>query len=778
MSKKIAGVLLLIALWILYPMELFRQPVSLLIEDREGALLGAKLAADGQWRFPPSLNVPEKFIAAITAFEDKRFYYHPGVDPFALFRAVRQNISRGKRVSGGSTITMQVIRLSRKEGRRGWLTKIIETVYAVKLDLTSRKERVLSLYVNNAPFGGNCVGLEAASWRYFGRSPDRLSWAETATLAVLPNEPALVHPGRNRGRLLKKRDALLRKLESKGVISSIELKASLSEPLMTEPEPIPRRAPYLLDRIQKDLAKGNHTVQSAEEFRIRTTIDLKLQEQVEEILQMRYKKLESNGIRNGAALVLDAPTGKVLAYAGNIQESSESKDVDVIAASRSTGSILKPLLYAAMLDNGDLLPTTLVPDIPTNIGGFTPKNFNRSYEGAVPASKALARSLNVPAVRMLQRYGVGRFHQILRNIGMSTVTRDADNYGISIILGGVEGNLWELTGIYAGLARSVNNKSDSSPFFQPTWTENDITVKKTALSPISAAAAYCALEAMEEVVRPGEEGAWREFESSQRIAWKTGTSFGFRDGWAIGCTQKYAVGVWIGNATGEGRPGLIGIETAAPILFDIFSKLPHSEWFKPPYDELVNVEVCSKSGFRSSPYCRDTKAVRAPKAGLKVSSCPYHRIINIDKSGLWQVNSECEQVADIVNVSWFVLPPSMEYYYKETHSDYKSVPPVRSDCDNASLSSNMEILYPSVNTNVFIPREISCEEGKVILKASHHNPDATLFWHIDDQFLGSTTRIHEMAVASEPGQHRLVLVDNKGCTLDRVFTVLGTENKR
>ena len=370
-----AGIFLILSgfYWFCLPRTLFDDPFSTVMLDREGGLLGARIAADGQWRFPPVDSLPDKYEKAVILYEDRFFHNHPGVNPFSLFRALLQNLKQGEIVSGGSTITMQVIRLARKGKSRTILEKIIEMVLAMRLELSASKEEILSLYASHAPFGGNVVGIHAASWRYWGRPPDQLSWAETATLAVLPNAPALIHPGKNRAWLVIKRNRLLDKMEAAALIDSLDCSLAKLEALPEKPLPLPSSAPHLMDRIY----------QTSQGLTVRTSIDASLQERVEGIIEDHHKRLLHNNIHNACCLVLDTQTGEVLAYVGNTRNPGKpefSSAVDIITAPRSTGSILKPVLYCLMLEEGEILPGTLVPDIPTHYTGYSPKNFSMTYK--------------------------------------------------------------------------------------------------------------------------------------------------------------------------------------------------------------------------------------------------------------------------------------------------------------------------------------------------------------------------------------------------------------
>lgn len=764
---------LFVLFWFCLPSPLFKSPLSTVIEDKDGKLLGAKIATDGQWRFPERNHIPYKFSKCIIQFEDKNFYAHQGVDLFAIARALKQNITSKKIVSGGSTLTMQVVRLARKGKKRSFAEKLIEMIMALRLELTYNKREILSLYSSNAPFGSNVVGLDAASWRYFGREPEKLSWSESALLAVLPNAPSLIYPGKNHNLLLKKRNFLLDKLAENEIIDKETAEISKQEPLPEKPFPLPQLASHLLQRVCKEGYSGK---------RLRTTVDLALQERVANIVESYHKLYKSNQINNLCALVLDVKTGNVLAYIGNITSSNPDfeSNVDVITAPRSTGSILKPFLFACMLNDGELLPNTLIPDIPTQIAGYAPRNYNMTYDGAVPAKRALARSLNVPAVRMLQEYGIEKFNYNLKKIGMTTLNKPPSHYGLSIILGGSEGKLWDITGMYASMARVLNNYSVLGgsynqydihpPYYVPNQNSNEQEIVQHSV--LDAASIYLTFEAMVEVARPDEDLQWRQYTSNRKIAWKTGTSFGYRDGWAIGVNSSYAVGVWVGNANGEGRPGLTGIQTAAPVLFNIFGVLKPSNWFDKPYDEMERVQICKLSGSRATDICEPIEEQWIQKSGLRSEACKYHRIVHTDMDEKYRVNSNCEDVDNMKHIPWFVLPPSMEWYYKSKNPSYKELPPVRSDCENTGMNA-MEIIYPKQLSKIYVPIELSGETGKTVFEVAHRKAAKKIYWHLDGVFIGITQYNHQLALSPEEGVHKLTLVDEDGETLTQKFEIIG-----
>ncbi|MFN0016089.1 MAG: penicillin-binding protein 1C [Saprospiraceae bacterium] len=757
--------------------------MSIVLEDSNGDLLGARIANDGQWRFPMQDTLPEKYEACVVEFEDKRFWWHPGVDPVGLVRAFWSNARQGRVVSGGSTITMQVIRLSRHNPRRTIWEKISEICMATRLELTNSKQKILSMYAANAPFGGNVVGLEAACWRYYGKRPGALTWAETATLAVLPNSPSLIHPGRNRSALLAKRNHLLDRLFAIGKISESACSLAKEEPLPNAPLPLPQLAPHLLDRLAASAQKTHIG-------RFSTTINRALQQRAAEVLARRHNLYRGNDIHNLAAIVLDVHTGNVLAYLGNVPGAGadHGEHVDVIAAPRSTGSILKPFLYALSIENGDILPTSLLHDVPTTLGRYKPENYFETYDGVVPAKRALVRSLNVPFVRLLQEHGLEKFHFELKKLGISTLKKPPAHYGLSLILGGAEANLLDITNIYACMARRLGafygrngryHAADfrSPTFFQETKNATSATAKtQTDAGNLGAASIWYAFEAMQEVERPTSAGEWQLFRASRQIAWKTGTSFGFRDAWAAGVTPRYAVGVWVGNADGEGRPGLIGVDIAAPVLFELFEQLPDSgEWFDPPYDDMTQTAVCRQSGFRANKYCEaDTAWI--PKTGLRAKACFYHQLLHLDPSGAWQVHSICEPPDRMQHVPWFVLSPLQEFYFIRKNPTYLPPPPFRSDCIGTAAATDhapMQLIYPKDPTRIFVPVDLDGRLSSTIFQVAHRKPGTEIYWHLDGVFLGSTTTFHQMALQPPVGKHALALVDQHGNRVEQIFEIIG-----
>ena len=737
------------------PRHLFHVPYSTVVTDRNEELLGARIASDGQWRFPPRNTTPEKIKECLITFEDKHFYHHWGVNPFAIGRAFYQNVKNKRIVSGGSTLTMQTIRLARNESRT-FREKLIEMIWATRLEFRASKEEILSMYISHAPFGGNVVGLDAAAWRYFGHSADDLSWAESAMLAVLPNAPAMIHLSKGRKTLLDKRNRLLKQLLEKKTIDSSTYELAISEPLPDEPHPLPQIAPYLVSRFYQE-RNGEYS---------RSTINKGIQTQVEDLAERWSNEFGRSDIRNLAILVIDIPSNQVVAYCGNVHfdRKQGGNQVDVIQAPRSTGSILKPFLYYAMLQEGSLLPDMLLPDVPVNINGFTPQNFSMQFEGAVPASEALARSLNIPAVTMLQRYGVPKFHSFLQQIGLKTINRSSSHYGLSLILGGAEATLWDVTNAYAMMGRSLLQLPQRScSLLLPTSRITEST------DPFQPGAVWQTFDALKEVNRP-EEIDWKSIPSMQTIAWKTGTSYGFRDAWAVGVTPRYAVGVWVGNATGEGKPGLVGAQTAGPVLFDIFNLLPSSSWFTRPAGIFVEAEVCRKSGHLKGRFCDEMDTLLVLPAGLRTEACPYPHLVTLSADESQRIYENCANTEPTLRKSWFTLPPVWEWYYKQHHPEYKPLPPFKAGCGEDTFQP-MQFIYPPMNARIKLPKQLDGSKGFLTVELAHNNPNATVFWHLDETYQAQTQDFHKISLQPAAGKHSLTAVDGEGNTISTTFFV-------
>ncbi len=748
----LAGPTLGTALYFLTPLprSLFTPDYSTLIIDRDGQILRAFLSDGQQWCFPPdtSLAVPAKLQTAVLHFEDRHFYRHLGVNPLALGRALYQNAAAGVVKSGASTITMQVARLMRPK-ERTYVNKAFETLLALKIELYYAKDAILRLYLDHAPYGGNIVGYQAAAHKYFRKQPNELTWSEAATLAVLPNAPGLVSPTANPQQLVQKRNRLLADLQSAGYFNAETLRLALAEPVPTQAFPYPVWAPHLSRALRR----------SRQGRLIKTTIDAGLQRELEALVGRHLRYLDHQGIGNGAALLVETGSGKVRAYVGSQDffDPAHQGQVDGVIAPRSSGSLLKPFLYALSMDAGLILPQTLVKDVPTFYSGFSPRNADERYDGLVRAEEALVRSLNVPAVRLLRHYGLFNFYRFLQDAGVSTLVRSADDYGLPLILGGAEVTLWDMARLFRGLARGGQ--------IEPLCYLQEQTEPTPPPPLISPGAAYLVLEALRNVRRPGVEFYWHQYQDQWPLAWKTGTSYGQRDAWALGVSPAWTIAVWVGNFSGEGNPALSGARAAGPLLFDIFHRVPKDldqAWFPRPDADLTTATLCLDSGRPASPHCPHPTRALMPRHGRPMVRCPYHRSIVLNEAGTHQVCSLCWKPGDYRLARQMVYPTDVVQYLRERGQVLHDPPPHKVDCPVQPEAKPLQVLYPTPEARLQVGRDFDGKQQPIVLRAAHSDRERALFWYVNRRFLGRTVNQHRLAVSLEPGTHALEIVDAHG----------------
>lgn len=760
-AAGIAAGLSIVFTWIAAPVPNppFPDSYSTAVLDAEGRLLKAFLAPDEQWRLRfEGEDLSSKLTASVLTFEDKRFYMHPGVDPVAVVRAAIQSLRAGKAKSGASTITMQVTRLMRPK-KRTLANKLLEMVQALKLEARYSKEEILKMYLTHAPYGGNVVGAYAASFYYFGRHPSRLTWAEAATLAVLPKAPAAITPFRNQNTLLSRRNRLLERLYRRGRFDKATLEQALREPLPAQTFPMPKSAPHLCRRAARE-----HRLPV-----VRTTLVREIQEQIEFLATRHSRMLVREGIHNASVLVAETSTGAVRAYVGSADffDAEHSGQVDGVMAPRSTGSLLKPFLYGLLIDRGMLHPDTFVRDVPAYFGSYAPINADRTFQGMVTAREALIRSLNVPPSLLLRDYGVVEFWHFLKQAGMSTLFRQPHDYGLTLILGGAEGTLWDMAALYRGLA--LGGRFDGL-----TIIEGKDAPEGRFL--LSQASAWMALEMLTELRRPDDDGVdWTRFPARKPVAWKTGTSFGKKDAWAIGITPEWVVAVWIGNFSGEGNPNLGGARSAAPLLFDIIHALPqdpNGTWFDEPWQDFRYAELCADTGFRFSAACPNRKDAKVPRNSGPLPQCPFHQTFFLDDSGQYEVCSLCwREREEVKHEPRLVFPPDVSQFMRLNGHLIDSHPSHYPSCPGLASRNPVKIVYPTSGAHLFVPRDVDGEYERVTLRAAHSAKDAPLFWYLDGRFQGETLREHTRALLLSEGAHNAQVVDQRGHASQVVFHV-------
>ena len=717
----------------------------------------AGISKDQQWRIACKGQMPAKLATAIRLFEDQYFYYHPGVNVISLVKALKSNVKAGRIVRGGSTLTMQLARIYYKNQKRTYLQKIKEILLAFAIELRYSKDQILNLYGQYAPFGGNIIGYCAASRFYYDKNPDLLSWSEAVTLAVLPNAPSDIYPGRGQKILIKKRNGLLKKLLDKKIVDSLTYRLSIRQKVPVRKNNFPNLTPHLLPLLSEINKDDNKYI---------TTIDFSLQKGATRVVNNYSTRYSARGIDNMAVLIL-RNTGEVAAYVANSKCQSKEcgSKVDIIRSDRSPGSILKPFLYGACLDAGIITRQSLLMDIPSFYNGFSPKNYDRKFRGIVKVDDALTQSLNVPAVNLLAKYGIDAFLNDLEKMKIANQGKTADYYGLSLILGGSEVTMWDIGRAYMNLARiSMKKKAIDITFLKENKKEPVVDD-----FPISTGAAWQILDILKGVNRPEEQDGWQYFSGQHTVSWKTGTSYGYRDAWSVGVTKDYTVVIWVGNADGEGVKGLTGIKKAAPVLFSIFDLLPVSEEIEEPLNAFKPKNICSESGFTATDACESKDNVYVPKNSHNLPLCRFHRLLTVDESERYTVPAGCN-LENTKQKSFFILNPIANSYYKKYRGKEYLSPPVYPGCEVEK--SRIAILYPPQNAEILLPKDIDNTKRHLICSAATSTGVDSLFWFLDDEIISVTRSQHKIEIDAGIGNHKITILAPSGTSKTHIFKIV------
>ena len=729
------------------PGESIHRSTSTLVFDRNAKLLRAFTSHDDMWRIRTSLDqVSPTLRRYLVFYEDRFFYYHPGFNPVSIARAFLQNLKSGRIVSGGSTITMQIARMIEPK-ERTWYNKGIEFFRALQLEHRYSKGQLLEIYFNIAPYGGNIEGVAAASWLYLGKEPSQLSPGEAALLAAIPNSPSQLRPDLYPDRARKARDKILGRLFTHGILSADEYQMALAEATPASRQDWSFIAPHFC----REVKKINPT-----KSRIFTTIDLNLQVFIEEKVAAEVRKLKNEGITNTAVVVLENKSHELLAAVGSANFFSEEDQgqVNGYLAPRSPGSTLKPFVYALGMERGLITPAHYLEDVPVLYTGYSPENYDRTYSGLVTSREALTRSLNVPAINLLATLGGEALHELLKKSEFTTIT-PVNHYGLPMVLGGCEVNLLELTALYSSLACG-------GEYYAPKAYKQQRT--KPAKTLFSPGVAYIITEILTDVRRPDLPVCW-EFTSLPKVAWKTGTSYGHKDAWSIGYDPRYTVGVWVGNFSGTGQPGLVGAEKAAPMLFDIFNKLNLNttvHWFQQP-STVQWREVCAVSGQKPGSYCQTLVwdyylLNRSPE-----TECTFHRTYLLDSISGYRLPphyySSAKKVQEKVYIQY---PPQVASWFEQNGRPGEKLPPLLPDWQRLIPGGAPVITSPSPDFIYQLRPGIPREHQKICLEAAAANDVHKLYWFIDGAFLGVTTPGERLFYLPEPGARQVVCQDDQG----------------
>lgn len=721
------------------------------ILDKNNEILRVYLDKNQQWHLPYNDDVPEKLKVAITQYEDKRFYKHLGVDNISIIRALISNIKAKRVVSGGSTLTMQVIRIWSKHPRT-ISYKFLEYFQALKLEIFYSKDEILKMYLNNAPYGGNILGINCASYKYFHKQLEELTWAEACMFAILPNNPGYLYPGKNNNVLKRKRDSLLAKLTEQKIITPKQYQFSIREDIPSNQHKYPLIAPHFSDLVAKD--------EQINDTYIKTTLDKNIQRICEEIASFYTYDLHSLGIKNLAFIVSDTHTREIKAYVGSQDYLSNNFNgfIDGNKIHRSSGSVLKPFIYAKAIDLGIITKESLIEDVNTYYGDFLPKNFSNHYDGLVSLNDALIYSLNMPAYNITNQVGVYQTCSMLKNVGMKSLIKDPNSYGLSICIGGAETSNYELCEMYLTLANYGKHG-------KLTYLKNQKKhYNQTTLSPASC---YQILKILENVNRPINDSDNIDF------SWKTGTSNGFRDAWAVGTNPDWTISVWCGNFTGEGNPHLIGNKIAGTLLFEILKQLPTTNnLFVKPQNAFKKIKVCKSSGFMATDKCSKTKTIDVPINTTSFAKCKYHKKITVDSMETMQLCSKCWKNIPHKQINVLSYPPIVEYYLNKNRNYVNHIPPHNPKCSTVINEKNLYLKYPIDNSRIILPRD-----ANVIIAEAFSKTNSPLYWFLNDKLIAQTTkfesnkRIIQKINICKSGTNTLFIINELGESIKVHFTV-------
>ncbi len=734
---------LLFSLDLLFPPKI-DVPFSKEITAKDDFLLTVYLSKDDKWRMETKPEeVSPELVKAIINKEDKWFYWHPGVNPVAVIRAFISNITKGERVSGASTITMQVVRLLNPK-QRTYSNKFVEMLRAVQLEIHYSKKEILEMYLSLLPFGGNVEGIKAASYFYFNRPPLKLSLAQTITLMVIPNDPNDLRIDYNVENTLKKRNYWIRRFKQGKIFPVLSLNDALNESLVSKRYGRKFSAPHFCDYINS----------IDKDTEIKTTLDPTIQQKAEVLLYNYINRIKAKAITNGAVLIIDNKNSSVVGYCGSADydDYNSSGQVNGVTSIRSPGSTLKPALYAYAFNKGILTPKMKLLDIPTDFGGYNPENYDLKFRGDITAEFALMNSLNVPAVRLLQETGFHDFINFLIRGGFKEIEVQKNILGLSTILGGCGVTLEELTRFYSCFA-------NCGKLYPLNYLHKE--GKGEGINLLSEGSAYLIADILSNNYRPDFPNDLLDLSRLPKIAWKTGTSYGKRDAWGVGFNPRYTIGVWIGNFSGKGSPYLSGSEMAVPLLFDLFNSIdtgPDKSWFKKPGTVLTR-EVCAETGLLPVKNCSTTIK------DYYISNCSLNKYCDLYKEVYVNLSETVEYCPGCLPGSGYkkeLYPfynPQLKLWYIQNNQAFKKIPPHNPDCQIKFGGKGPIITSPSENYEYFVEEN---SKQEILLQAACGSGVKEIYWYLDDKYYKKSVPGRNIFFKPDKEKIKITCLDDKG----------------
>lgn len=719
------------------------------------------LSKDDKWRLKSSINeFPEELIEAIIEKEDKFFYYHFGVNFISIAKAFTNNIASGKKVSGASTITMQVARLLDPKPRT-YLNKLVEVFRAFQLEWKFSKDEILTMYLNLVPYGGNIEGVRAASLLYFGVEPNQLSLAQCIALSIVPNRPTSLAIGKNNKAIEAARNKWLEQYRKSKTFNNDAIDEAIAEPLDSYRRNSPKNAPHFSYRIHRFHQKDPV---------INTTLSFELQESVVELSKQYLRRTAQFGVYNSAVLVVDNATKNVVAYVGNpnFNDNKNAGQVDGTRALRSPGSTLKPFIYALTFDYGIYTPRSILYDVPTNFENYSPRNFDQRFNGKVTLKEALGNSLNVVAVKALEKIGVNSMISTLEKADFASISRSKHNLGLSLALGGCGVSLYEMAGIYSSLATNGNYKPLN-------YLQQKDTSKQNGIQLFSPESSYLITEILSEIDRPDLPSEYQWGRKVPKIAWKTGTSYGRKDAWSIGYNKKYTVAVWVGNFNNKGARALTGAGIATPLLFKIFNSIDYNSktaWFETP-ESLKERVVCKESGLPPSIHCNSfITDFFIPKVS-SIQQCSHQKIVYTSAE---EDKSYCIHCLPSSGYKKKLFPnhtAEILTYYKQIGFPVIQAPLHNEACKH--ISANTKEKSPEIISPLSGREYIVDTNGELMLQCHVSNDVAEVYWYVNNQFIAKTEGAEKVFITPPRGKVKISCSDDRGRNTDTYITVTNSQ---